>query len=185
MDTFESRPERRAVDLNGYVLLPDGQAIDAALIDLSYEGCKIRCGTPLTSGERVRLSVSRMGLIDADVRWYDKGEAGLAFTTDDAPAETHWPRQSERVSVTATVALRKPGKPNFRARLFDVSPEGCKVEFIDRPNVGDCVWIKLGSFENLEAEVCWVEGSNMGLNFVKRFHPAVFELLMERLNPPD
>jgi hypothetical protein len=181
LDTFESRPERRAVDLNGYVMLSDGSSVEAVLLDLSYEGCRIKSSAPLASGDRVRLSVSRMGLIDADVRWYDDGVAGLAFTVEDAPAQMHWPRQSERVPVTATVTLRKPGKPNFQAKAFDVSPEGCKVEFIDRPIVGDIVWIKLGSFENLEAEVCWVEGTLMGLNFAKTFHTAVFALLMEQL----
>ncbi|MCL6682881.1 PilZ domain-containing protein [Sphingomonas alba] len=181
MDTFEPRPERRAVDLNGYAMLPDGSSVEAVLVDLSYEGCRIRSSAPLTPGDRIRLSVSRMGLIEADVRWYDDGVAGLAFTVQDAPGQTHWPRQSERVPVTATVTLRKPGKPHFQAKVFDVSPEGCKVEFVDRPNVGDCVWIKLGSFENLEAEVCWVAGSLMGLNFTKSFHPAVFGLLMEQL----
>ena len=183
MDADHSRPERRAVALNGHALLTDGTAIEAALLDLSYEGCKVRTSAPLNPGDRIRLSVFRLGLIEAEVRWYQDGEAGLVFAKADAPSQAHWPRRSERIAVTATVTLRKPGKHNFQANVVDVSPEGCKVEFIDRPDVGDCVWIKFGSFENLEAEVCWVAGSVMGLNFAKPFHPAVFELLMERLSP--
>lgn len=184
MDTFQSRSDRRAVALNGYALLPDGTAIGTALVDLSYEGCKVRPEAPLEPGARIKLSVFRLGLVDAEVRWFRDGEAGLTFATPDVPAKTHWPRRSERIAVTATVTLRKPGKPNFQAKVSDVSREGCKVEFIDRPSVGDSLWIKFGSFENLAAEVCWVEGSEMGLNFAKPFHPAVFELLMERLGQP-
>ena len=33
----------------------------------------------------------------------------------------------------------------------------------------------------LEANVCWVDGFTAGLSFEKPMHPAVFELLVERL----
>ena len=181
MDDFSSRPERRPVMLSGYAILSDGTTIGATLVDLSYEGCRIRPDKPLTPGDSLRLSVLNRGLIEAEVRWFEDGFAGLAFGTYEAPAAApHWPRRSERVAVTADVTLRKPGQPNFQVRVFDASPEGCKIEYVDRPREGDRIWVKFDGLETLEAEVCWVEDFVMGVKFAKTMHPAVFDLMAER-----
>ena len=182
---YPSRAERRLVDLSGYALLADGTTIDAALVDLSYEGCKIRSGKDLKPGDRLKLGVLRLGLIEAQVRWFEDGVAGLAFDPVDEPVQKQWPRRSERAPVTASVTLRKSGQPNYRVRVFDASPEGCKVEFVDRPSDGHKVWVKFDGLETLEAEVCWIENSAMGLKFNKPMHPAVFNLLLERLASED
>lgn len=155
------------------------------MLDLSYEGCKIRPERPLSQGDKLQLGVFRLGLIEAEVRWYDEGIAGLVFTSVDEPARKQWPRQSDRVAVTAAVTLRRPGKPNFAARVIDVSPEGCKVEFVDRPSIGERAWIKFEGLETLDSEVCWVGANAMGVNFAKSMHPAVFDLLVARLGPED
>ena len=181
MDRYPSRSERRAVELSGYALLGDGSRIDVALVDLSYEGCRIRCTRSLEPGEIIKLAVFHMGLIDAEVRWSEGGEAGLVFEPTDTAETKHWPRRSQRVPVTATVTMRKQGKPNFEVSVIDMSPEGCKVEFVDRPAVGDLMFIRFDGLETLEAEVCWVEKPAMGLNFAKTIHPAVFDMLMQRL----
>lgn len=182
---YPARPDRRPVELIGHALLPDGSIFDASLIDLSYEGCRIKAGQELRPGDRLKLGVFRLGLIEAEVRWYEDGEAGLTFAPIEAAPKTLWPRRSDRVQVTASVSLRKPGKATFSSRVFDVSPEGCKVEFVDRPVVNDRVWIKFDGIENLESEVCWVDDFVMGVNFAKPMHPAVFDLLVERLGGAD
>ena len=38
------------------------------------------------------------------------------------------------------------------------------------------------ALEALDSEVCWMEGFTAGLRFEKSIHPAVFDLLLERLN---
>jgi hypothetical protein len=43
--------------------------------------------------------------------------------------------------------------------------------------------LKFDGLEALEAEVCWVDGFVAGLQFDKPIHPAVFDLLLERLSP--
>jgi transposase len=183
---FAPRPDRRPVELNGYTLLSDGSTIEASLLDLSYEGCKIRSAGTLRPGDMLKLSVFRLGLIEAEVRWFEDGVAGLAFSAvEDAPAPKQWPRRSERACVTADVTLRKAGQPSYRVRVLDASPEGCKVEFVDRPVQGDRVWIKFAGLETLEAEVCWVDASTMGLQFARSMHPAVFDLLLQRLAEDD
>ena len=182
---YPSRPDRRSVDLSGYALLADGTTIDAVLLDLSYEGCKIRPGNALRAGDRLKLGVLRLGLIEAEVRWFEDGVAGLAFSLIEMPVQKEWPRRSDRAPVTASVTLRRSGQPNYRVRVFDASPEGCKVEFVDRPSEGNKLWVKFEGLETLEAEVCWVEKTVMGLRFQRPMHPAVFNMLLERLVSED
>ena len=77
--------------------------------------------------------------------------------------------------------MRRLGKLNYRVHVFDLSPDGCKVELIDRPQIEEKVMIKFHGLEVLEAETCWVEGVTAGLKFVRAIHPAVFDLLVARL----
>ena len=182
MDAFPNRPERRPVGLRGEALFPDGNTVEVSLVDLSYEGCKISTSGALEPGDRLKLSVLQRGLIEAEVRWFEDGFAGLAFLTYDPPERPQWPRRSERVVVSADVTLRKPGQPNYSVRVLDASPEGCKLEFVERPRQGDRIWVKFKGLETLEAEVCWIEDFVMGVNFIKALHPAVFDLLATRIS---
>jgi hypothetical protein len=176
---IDGRAERRAVRLSGHLLLAGGITHDAVVADLSYEGCGIETAAPLAPGQAVKLSVLRRGAIDAEVRWTKDGKAGLGFAV---PSETPpQPRKSERVSVAAEVTLRRMGKGAYQCRLFDLSPDGCKAEMIERPLVGERAVVRFAGIEPLEAEVRWVEGPNAGLKFERSFHPAVFDLLLARL----
>lgn len=91
------------------------------------------------------------------------------------------PRRSERVGLAAELTLRRPGKNNYRVRAFDASPGGCKLEFIERPDLGESIWVRFEGMELLEARVCWTEGFIAGVEFQKPIHPAVFQNLLGRL----
>ncbi len=91
------------------------------------------------------------------------------------------PRKSARVGLTAEVTLRRPGKSNYRVRAFDASSEGCKLEFIERPDLGESLWVKFEGIELLQARVSWIDGFTAGVEFHKPLHPAVFDLLISRL----
>ena len=180
--TWAPRHDRKPVELTAYAVLEDGTTTDVTLLDLSYEGCRVRPATELAPGTRIKLSVLRRGGIDAEVRWFKDGLAGLVFDAPEAhQPRRHWPRKSERVAVSADVIMRRPGQPNYQVRVLDASPHGCKVEFVDRPCANERMWIKFEDLEALEAEVAWVEGHVTGLRFAKTIHPAVFDLLVERL----
>lgn len=90
-------------------------------------------------------------------------------------------RRSERVALNAGVSLRRSGQLNYQVRIFDASLHGCRVEFVERPNVDEQLWVKFDGLQPLEAEVCWVEGFAVGVNFVQPIHPAVFERLVSGL----
>jgi hypothetical protein len=91
------------------------------------------------------------------------------------------PRRSARVAVSAMVKLRRRGHHNFTVKVFDLSRDGCKLEFMERPQLDETVWVKFEDLELLQATVCWVKGRCVGVEFAKSIHPAVFDMLLHRL----
>lgn len=175
------RRERRPVCMRGHVARADGATAEILVVDLSYDGCGIEVPVELEAGETVTVSILRRGAIEADVRWWREGKAGLVFKPGPEPAKTHRKRISARTMLTADVLLRRLGKANFRVNVTDLSPHGCKVELVERPSIGEHVLVKFDRLDILEAEVCWVEDFHAGLRFEHSIHPAVFDLLIERL----
>ena len=176
------RSERRAVTMRGYVILSDGTHHQIQLLDLSYEGCRVQVDANLLVGDRVKLSVLRRGGIDAEVRWVRDGKAGLVFVNrPEAETRKFAERKSERITTAAEVTMRRLGRTSYRLAVGDLSPFGCKLELVERPAVSERVLIKFEGLEVLDAEVCWVDGYTAGLRFERSMHPAVFELLVERL----
>jgi hypothetical protein len=171
---------RRAVELHAHAVLESGSAFEVTIVDLSYDGCRIETPVGLLPETRLKLDVVRLGRLDAHVRWYSKGIAGLCFNA--APARQRTPRKHERMQLTADVSLRQPGRQGYACRTFDLTPSGCKVEFAERPRGGDLIWAKFDGLDALEAEVRWVDGFLGGIEFKRPIYPAVFELLVARLN---
>jgi len=167
--------------MRGYVILQDGSHHQIQLLDLSYEGCGVETDAPLAAGQRIKLSVLRRGGIDAEVRWVRDGKAGLVFVAQEPEQKTFAERKSQRITTAAEVTMRRLGSANYRLTVGDLSPHGCKLELVERPAVGERVLIKFEGLEVLDAEVCWVDGYTAGLPFERPMHPAVFELLVERL----
>jgi hypothetical protein len=92
--------------------------------------------------------------------------------------DPHEPRRSDRVALFAEVGVRRAGLHGFRVRVFDASPSGCKIEFVERPSVGERVWIKFDGLEALEAIVRWVDGHYGGVEFQRALYPSVFERIV-------
>jgi hypothetical protein len=180
-DQRADRSERRPMDLAGFLALEDGSSAEVTVLDMSYQGCRIATLAKLAAGQTVKLAVLRRGGIEAIVRWARRGQAGLVFPAESQPGADRQPRQSERLALLADVALRRAGKHHYRVRAYDVSPEGCKVELVDRPEQGEQLWIKFDGLEALAAKVCWMEGARAGLEFERPIHGAVFGLLLARL----
>ena len=181
----ERRRERRSthrLEKPAYAVLENGTFADVRLLELSYEGCSIACPVPLRVGDKIKLSVHGRGVIEAEVRRYSKGEAGIVFKPD-AGRKDPWPRRGTRVRISADVSLRRSGKIAYKVTAFDVSSYGCKVEFVDRPRIDEHVWIRFPGLEPIEGEVCWVDPPYAGMSFPNVIHPAVFDLLLARLGP--
>lgn len=181
--SLPAHAERRLVELAGYIIRADRKIIiDVKVIDLSYDGCAVHTTVPLVPGETVKLSVLGRSATAVVVRWYAGRKAGLQFETEQK-SRTYWPRSAERMGVQTQALLRRAGRVTFPVRLFDITMSGCRCEFVDRPGIHERVWMKLNGLASLEANVCWVEQSMLELSFATAVHPAVFEMVMDRLRP--
>jgi hypothetical protein len=174
------RRERRPTSLSAYATRQDGSVVELTVVDLSADGCGVLCPCELHAGERLNLAVLRRGTTGATVRWADGGRAGLSFGSPVAVEGATKPRRHERISVDGEVAMRRAGKTHFRVHIYDISPDGCKAEFVDRPELGEQLWIKFDGMEAMEAHVCWIVGARAGLRFVRPIHAAIFDMLVAR-----
>ena len=184
MEDFSNRrprQERRPVELPGFVLLDDRSTFGVTVLDLSYDGCKIETPVALLPGIHIVLSVLKLGKLDAHVRWYAAGKAGVSFQADELESKPHQPRQHERVSLSADVSVRRAGRTTYCLLAKDLSAEGCKLEFVERPAIGERLFLKFEGLDALEAEVRWIEGFSGGVQFVRPIHGAVFEMLIAKL----
>ena len=177
------RGPRRPVQMEGYALRADNSTVRVDLLDLNYDGCGVATSVEFEKGELLKLSVVGLGVIEAEVRWREKGKAGLRFGPAHHEAtKDSVPRISERANVTAEVRLRRIGQSNYIVRIFDLSPEGCLIETVQRPRPGEQLMIKLDGIETLESEVMWVDNFIAGVKFQRQLHPAVFDLLIARFS---
>ena len=90
-------------------------------------------------------------------------------------------RRSDRVALDAHVSLRRSGQHTYRVHVYDVSPHGCKLEFVERPKIDEHVWVKFEGLDSIECLVSRVDGFEVGVEFVRPMHSAVFETLIARL----
>jgi hypothetical protein len=90
-------------------------------------------------------------------------------------------RRSERIAVNAEVALRRSSQLNYRVRAYDASPYGCRLEFVERPELDERVWVKFDGLTAIEGLVCWIDGFVVGIEFAQPIYPAVFDALVPRL----
>jgi hypothetical protein len=57
----------------------DGSRMEAVVLDISREGCRLETDGTLKIGEKIELHVPRFGTFAAQVRWAMGNEAGAVF----------------------------------------------------------------------------------------------------------
>ena len=176
------REPRKPVTLKGFGVLDDGTTFGISILDLSYNGCKIETELPLSPGLRLRISIVGLGsALEATVRWRRNGRAGLQFRAEKAVVQPQTPRRHERIETCGELSMRRTGRPNYQARVFDLTPTGCRVDFVERPKPGEVLWVKFPGLDSIESTVRWVDGFKGGLEFARPIYPAVFDLLLATL----
>jgi hypothetical protein len=90
-------------------------------------------------------------------------------------------RNADRKTIAAEVQLRRSGEINFVVNAFDLSLSGCKVEFVNRPRLGETVWVKFPQLASIESNVRWIGNFAVGLKFVQPISPYVLESLLKQL----
>lgn len=95
------------------------------------------------------------------------------------------PRRAKRVALRADIEFRRTGEHRWRVNILDFSPEGCRVDIPVKVDVDDTVWISLPGIETIQGTVCWVREWEVGVEFTKPLHPAVFEMVRERMSKAE
>jgi hypothetical protein len=88
--------DRKDVLFAARMLIGDA-ANECEIVNISFGGAQIRARRTLTKGQAIVLDIDPFGKFDAEVRWYDDGEAGVKFKGDPA-------KVSELVMAIATYA---------------------------------------------------------------------------------
>jgi len=90
-------------------------------------------------------------------------------------------RRAERVPLHADIDFRRTGEHRWRVNIMDLSPEGCRVEVPVRVQPEDVIWITFPGLEALQGKVCWVKEWVAGVEFDRPLHPAVFDMVEQRM----
>ena len=174
------RASRRTVEFPAHLVLAGGTVLDVRVLDLSYDGCRIDVPQVVFEGDEVKLSVQGRGVIEATVRWCQDGRAGLRFA-DDESGRTPVERKSNRRAAGMEAQLRRIGRTSYWVELRDLSPDGCMIDLVERPAMDEVMQVRLPGLETLQARVRWIDNYIAGLKFERPIHPAVFELLLQRM----
>lgn len=94
-------------------------------------------------------------------------------------------RRCERASLDARIEFRRRKEMRFAIRLRDLTAEGCRIELPERLGTDELVWISLPGLESLASTVRWACESFSGVEFQRPMHPAVFGMMVGRLQQPQ
>ena len=90
-------------------------------------------------------------------------------------------RRAERISLRAEIDFRRAGEHRWRVEILDMSPEGCRVEVPISVGPEDVIWISFPGLETIQGKICWVKEWTVGIEFENPLHPAVFDMLQQRI----
>lgn len=91
-------------------------------------------------------------------------------------------RETPRRPIRAKVQLKRSGAMSCSVRAYDLSETGCRIEFVEKPWLGERVWIKFQGLEALRSTVCWSSGRTTGLAFDRPIDSRVLEWLLTKLD---
>lgn len=95
-------------------------------------------------------------------------------------SEADLPKRTVRVPIEGDIALRRSCDIRYKVKIRDLSPEGCRVELVERVRPGDRLFISLPGLATVEATACWVDEFVAGVKFVSPLHASVFDMLSAR-----
>ena len=180
-ETHLPQPGRRPVSIDGVARLLNGSTVPIRVVDLFYDGCTIETPVDLERKESIRLTV-RGSIISADVCWCSEGKAGVSFASEPSttPAAAPLSPAVGGPQMTIQATMQRHGQPKYLVSVVDLSVDGCKVEFVDRPDVDERVHIRFSGLAPIEGQVRWVAGIEAAVAFERPIHPAVLDILLQK-----
>ncbi|MFL0354904.1 PilZ domain-containing protein [Erythrobacter sp. GH1-10] len=110
--------QRRSITLPGRYMTSLGTPEDVVLTDLSVGGCRFAMGSrKLTLGTPLQIYVAGSGPHRAVIKWVDKGEVGVTFSTPLSESEF------ETFQGSHVPDLAAQGMPGDFEPLTDTRPQ--------------------------------------------------------------
>ena len=85
------------------------------------------------------------------------------------------------LQASLSADMRRIGGFNFQVPLTNVSASGCCIVLIEECEKGEDVIARFPRLEPIGGVVRWTEGTTAGVEFARPIHPAVFEMLLRRM----
>lgn len=102
------------------------------------------------------------------------------------PAKVEDRRKVERLALRLNATMRDGTKSRVRARVIDMSTNGCRIECTTQVEDDSWVWLSIASLETQFCRVVWHCQEFIGLEFERPLSDAVFEkLLADQDRLPD
>ena len=90
-------------------------------------------------------------------------------------------RGTPRRTVSTKARLKRSGAVSYNVRAYDISENGCRLEFVERPRPNETVWVKFDGLEPIRSTVRWTEDFTVGIEFERPIDSRVLELLLDRM----
>ena len=87
-------------------------------------------------------------------------------------------RRVERLALRLTATMRDGTRSRVKARVIDMSTNGCRIECSSSVEDDNWVWLSIAGLETQFSRVVWHCGEFIGLEFEKPVAEAVFERLL-------
>ena len=102
------------------------------------------------------------------------------------PAKVEDRRKVERLALRLNATMRDGTKSRVRARVIDMSTNGCRIECTTQVEDDSWVWLSIAGLETQFCRVVWHCQEFIGLEFERPLSEAVFEkLLADQDRLPD
>jgi hypothetical protein len=76
---FPRQDNRYGVRFPALVHLPDGNEVTVQVANVSSHGCQLKSGHHFKVGERIVVEIQKGERLNAEVRWWADGRAGVHF----------------------------------------------------------------------------------------------------------
>jgi len=87
-------------------------------------------------------------------------------------------RKVERLALRLNATMRDGTKSRVRARVIDMSTNGCRIECTTQVEDDSWVWLSIAGLETIFCRVAWHHQEFVGLEFEKPLSDPVFERLL-------
>ncbi|HUZ75407.1 MAG TPA: PilZ domain-containing protein [Stellaceae bacterium] len=78
------RHRRRQVVWQGKIETRDSRLVACAVLNLSLGGAMVAADGAFAAGDWIKLSITRIGSVEAEIVWHDDGHLGVRFLDDPA-----------------------------------------------------------------------------------------------------